>query len=648
MKKFVLLIMMCIISLVARGQATSLVVDNQNPGSLSSKINFWDQQTLVNLKVTGYVNGSDMEFISKMMSDKSLHGVLDLTDANFVGMGPSGETNQIKEINEFEENDLHTYIKGTINHLLLPKRLTYIQGAFRKVYINTLTIGGALTKISPNNFYYAFVLGNLIIREGVDSIMGDNRKFFPGSTTLESIHFPNSLKYIDTTIPDYKQPGLFGGQERLMKVNLPDSIEYLQDMMFEDVPAFKDTIRLPKNLKEFYPTTFGHYYSYYDLYNGMQYVHEVRDSQVVFIPNNVRAIHFKIPNRYWECHVSNTVPIKIGNYYSDASKKIHVYVPKSALQRYQNSNWSAFTLHAEPNPALKVSFNKDSLELHKGSTAHLSASVYPSDADNLSVTWNSSDETIVKVDKNGVVTAVSSGKATIYVRITDNPSLIDSCLITVFQPASEIKLNSSDKTIKVGEAFNLTATIVPSDADDKSVIWTSSNDSIATVTEGKVTGVKAGTVMITATSVSNSNVMSQCAVTVLQPVEGIELDKNFYQLNNIGETVQLTATVLPKDASNKTVNWKSTAEDVCYVSNGKVVAVGYGTAIIIATTVDGGFMDVCKIQVPNVTGIDNIHLGGEESSYQIYTMDGRKIDRLQKGVNIVRQSNGKTRKIVIK
>lgn len=80
----------------------------------------------------------------------------------------------------------------------------------------------------------------------------------------------------------------------------------------------------------------------------------------------------------------------------------------------------------------------------------------------------------------------------------------------------------------------------------------------------------------------------------------VSLDKSEIQFDHIGETAQLTALVLPDDASNKNVNWKSSDENVCYVSNGTVVAVGYGIAIIIATSEDGGHMAVCKVTVEKI------------------------------------------------
>ncbi len=621
----------------AMAQATSLLVDNQTPGWLSSKINYGDQQTLVNLKVTGFINKDDLSFIGDLSTDKQLQGVLDLSDANFVGMGYGEEDNEYYEKGS---------IKGKYAHFIFPKSLKKVTGAFEKATADTITIGGtAMPNISPNCFYYTSIVKHLILREGVDSLtrkgeVGKGDRFFSYSKSLVSLSLPSTLKYVDTTLPSEAYfgsyaPGLFSNLTKLVKVNLPDSIEYLQDRMFINVPAFKDTVRLPKKLKEFYPTTFGTSST------------TVPDNQVVYIPDSVSIIHFVAPNNYWECHVKREEPLPINKYTGESYKKIHVYVPKSALTLYQKSNWNAFTLHAEPNPAVGISIDKDSLKLHKGNTGRLSVTIIPDNADYQKINWFSANAAIANVDTNGVVKAVSTGSTYVYASIVDNTQLIDSCLIIAFQPVTGLQLNNSEKEIKVGDSFILTASISPYDADDKSVIWKSDKDSVATVVDGKVTGEKAGTVKIIATSASNNDISATCEVTVLQPVKGIQLDNNSFTLNEIGDTIQLFATVLPDDASNKTVNWRSNDEKVCIVSNGKVVAVGYGTAVIIATTVDGGYMATCTVKVEASTSVIENIVTTQAGNYEIYDVTGKRLNSLHRGINIIKSQTGKVRKKVI-
>ena len=84
MKKILVMCLSLCISLCANAQATDLVVDCQTPGWLSSKINYGDQQTVKNLKVTGYINNTDLKFIGTLIELRNLNGELDLTDCNIV------------------------------------------------------------------------------------------------------------------------------------------------------------------------------------------------------------------------------------------------------------------------------------------------------------------------------------------------------------------------------------------------------------------------------------------------------------------------------------------------------------------------------------------------------------------------------------
>lgn len=91
MRKIVLLLVLAFAAVVASAQQTSMVVDNQTPGWLSSKINYGDQKTLVNLTVTGYINQTDVKFINQLINTQNLHGRLDLTNVELVGASRSDD-----------------------------------------------------------------------------------------------------------------------------------------------------------------------------------------------------------------------------------------------------------------------------------------------------------------------------------------------------------------------------------------------------------------------------------------------------------------------------------------------------------------------------------------------------------------------------
>ena len=147
-----------------------------------------------------------------------------------------------------------------------------------------------------------------------------------------------------------------------------------------------------------------------------------------------------------------------------------------------------------------------------------------------------------------------------------------------------ITLSESSITLVAGgETATLTATVTPDNATDKTVTWTSSDTSVATVEDGVVTPVAAGTATITAKAGDQT---AECEVTVnpegtIIPVTKVELNKTSLSLKEGGEET-LTATVTPATATDKTVTWTSSDTDVATVENGKVTAVAEGTATITA------------------------------------------------------------------
>ena len=128
--------------------------------------------------------------------------------------------------------------------------------------------------------------------------------------------------------------------------------------------------------------------------------------------------------------------------------------------------------------------------------------------------WSTSDASIATVE-SGVVTAVKVGTATI-TAVSGGKSA--TCEVTVEPtPVTSVTLDKASVSLKAGQAVTLTATVQPDDATDKTVIWSTSDASIATVESGVVTAVKAGTVTITATS---GDISANCEVTVEPPISG--------------------------------------------------------------------------------------------------------------------------------
>ncbi|MBQ9003484.1 MAG: Ig-like domain-containing protein [Eggerthellaceae bacterium] len=152
---------------------------------------------------------------------------------------------------------------------------------------------------------------------------------------------------------------------------------------------------------------------------------------------------------------------------------------------------------------------------------------------------------------------------------------------------SGIALDRASADIQVGESVQLIATVSPSNATEKSVEWSSSNTSVATVTGGNVTGRAEGTATITVTTVNGKS--ATCAVTVTPSIvepTGITLDKSNESIE-VGSSINLAATVLPSEATNKSVDWSSDNDSVAHVEAGRVTGLKPGRASITASTVNG-------------------------------------------------------------
>lgn len=234
-----------------------------------------------------------------------------------------------------------------------------------------------------------------------------------------------------------------------------------------------------------------------------------------------------------------------------------------------------------------ITLDKTSLSMKVGETETITAIVSPDNATDKTVEWGSSDVAVATV-ADGIITAKKSGEATITAK---SGSCIAECKVTITVSAESVTLDKTSLSLAIGESATLTATVKPDDATDKTVAWSSSDESVAKVDNGKVTAVKSGKATVTAKCGVKT---AECAVTVTVPVSSITLDKTTLSLV-IGESFTLTATVKPDDATDKTVTWSSSDESVARVDNGKVTAVNAGQAKISAAV--GNITTSCNVVV---------------------------------------------------
>ena len=254
-----------------------------------------------------------------------------------------------------------------------------------------------------------------------------------------------------------------------------------------------------------------------------------------------------------------------------------------------------------------ITMNPTSLSLMEGESQNLIATVSPSNADNKTVIWTSSDGSVASVN-NGTVAALKPGSATISA-ITDDGGYTATCLLTVLPQivdVTSITLNKAELSLFNGDTETLLATVLPNNATDKTVVWSSSDNSIATVSsEGLVTALQTGAVTITASCGGKS---ATCTVTVSEKtveVLAVVLDVTQKEIEE-SSTLQLTATVLPEEATEKTVTWDSSDNSIATVSNtGLVTSLKPGNVTITASC--SGKSATCEItvceKIISVTGV---------------------------------------------
>lgn len=247
-----------------------------------------------------------------------------------------------------------------------------------------------------------------------------------------------------------------------------------------------------------------------------------------------------------------------------------------------------------------ITLDKTELTFNVGDTYRLTATVNPADAYDKTMVWTSSNPSVVSVENTdryeNLLTAKGSGSATIFAETNDG-GYIAYCNVRVLQPVTEIKLSNTEITVRKGTEFYLDAVPTPDTADDKTIVWSTSDSNIATVSsDGKVVTVGIGQCIITATNPA-SKVAASCTVIVLEPLTGLTLNTYFQNMVK-GTRFVLVPNVEPATASNKNVTFWSSDSDIATVDEkGIITAVKGGVCEIVVTTEEGSFTQKCVIVV---------------------------------------------------
>ena len=238
-----------------------------------------------------------------------------------------------------------------------------------------------------------------------------------------------------------------------------------------------------------------------------------------------------------------------------------------------------------------IAFAESSLEVVVGDTFTLKPTVTNLDNAKIDFTFNS--QGIVTLEGN-TFTAEAEGSVSITATLQDYPNIKATINVTVKAPSAANVLVTSitingDATMKEGDTQTLVAVVSPDNASNKEVEWSSSNTAVASVAaNGMVNALGAGSATITATAKDGSGISGTLEITVsASNVPVTTVDFGVVEKMYVGNTQTLTVTVLPKEATNKTVTWKADPTTVATINNGVVTAIAPGTVTITATANDG-------------------------------------------------------------
>ena len=250
-------------------------------------------------------------------------------------------------------------------------------------------------------------------------------------------------------------------------------------------------------------------------------------------------------------------------------------------------------------PVTRVRLTSDVKNIYVGESLVLTPTITPENATIQNLVWTSDRPDNASVDEYGVVTGNSKGQAVITAKAADGSGCYATFTVTVRQQPEDLTLNKTDVTLKSGNYVTITPTVLPTTVNDKSVVWSSSDPSVAKVsTAGRVTAVSPGVAVITCESKTHPEIFAQAVVTVYQPVTKVVFNEKNPTVG-VGDTIHLTWDVTPYTATDTSVTLSTNKENVLRVEqDGTITGLKRGEAYVYATANDGsGKKATIKVQV---------------------------------------------------
>ena len=265
-----------------------------------------------------------------------------------------------------------------------------------------------------------------------------------------------------------------------------------------------------------------------------------------------------------------------------------------ALVRAEAADGSGITAECKvvvkPRLVQAISLNATQKELIIGDSFTLTASAMPENATNRNIVWKLVSGDAISLSNTGVIQAKKVGEALVRAEAVDGSGVSAECKVVV-KPrlVQAILLNATQKDLVVGDAFSLTATAMPENATNQSVVWKLvSGDAISLSNTGVIQAKKVGEALVRAEAADGSGVSAECKVVVkprLVQAISLKLEKDTVA---VGDHFTVTADVLPKNATNSTLQWSVSAPLLLkHLGAGSFEALKTGSATITAQARDG-------------------------------------------------------------
>ena len=479
---------------------------------------------------------------------------------------------------------------SSLTEVNIPAGVKVIENnAFRNcTSLKDITIPDAVTKIEDSVFENCTALTKVTVGNQVSSI---GQSAFSGCTALPQITLPASVQ----TIGDKA----FSHCEALADVKLSEGLTSIGSYAFEHNIALPK-VTLPNTLESLGERAFQYcdVLADVDLGAGLKVIPEYCFYEDPALQKVILPYQFTTVNASAFANCTKLTDITFNRNVSSVDASALSYKDKTTIHGVKGTyaesfaSDNGFKFEALNAPATGITLSKEKIEIAKDKSIRLTASLTPVDTSD-ELTWTSSNEEVATVE-DGVVKAVGLGEVEI---VAMAGSVTKSCPVKVYQGVNNITLDVTSHTMTIGDFLQLTATIYPKDAEYKDVIWSSNNEDVAVVDQKGLVQAKAyGKVKITATS-KDGGLEAVCNVTV-EPVAVTEVSLNAKAVTlKVGETYQLKETVLPENATDKTVTWTSSNTKAATVSGGAVTAVGTGSAVIIVKTNSGAKTASCTVTV---------------------------------------------------